>query len=58
MLVFVIVGVLLLICGAFLLLTSSSSTRPSEKKRDLRASESIAVWTSSSEQDGDGRRDR
>jgi hypothetical protein len=48
-------GVLLVAVGILLL---SGGSRTSTKPREHRASESIAVWTSSSEQDRDhGRRE-
>ena len=55
--VFAIIGVGLVVCVAVFLLTAKSSTPTRGKQRDLRASESIAVWTSSSEQDDGRRRD-
>jgi len=55
--VFLIIGVLLVAGGAFLMLSSTPRARPHGKPRDLRASESVAVWTSSSDQDDGGRHD-
>ena len=55
MTVFAIIGVVLVVCVGVFLLTARSSTPTRGKPRDLRASESIAVWTSSSEPDDDRR---